>query len=217
MRQLKTSVAGLALLSGILLTSAASADSVTLKSADGTVNLIGELIEFNGESYTLRTELGDLSVAASRVLCEGDSCPSFEDITADVAIVGSDAIGLGMMPLLMNGYAASMDAEAELKNTADGQAIATLVGDGEPGLGGARDGVGPLDHALQLTGLVFGGRETALTGSEPFRAVQRSRGNVGIVKASAGKRLHTSPSGQLLYGGISDSSAVPMAVKDNSM
>lgn len=112
------------------MSTSAFAEEVTLKSADGTLNLVGEFIEFKDDNYIIRTSLGDLRVSASRVRCEGAACPAFDTVQADVAIAGSDAIGLGMMPLLMTGFAASMDADAELTNTAAGETLATLIGDG---------------------------------------------------------------------------------------
>ncbi len=128
--QLKTSAAGIALASGLLFSTAAVADQVTLKSADGTVNLVGEFVDFKDDNYIIRTALGDLRISASRVRCEGAACPQFDSVVADVAIAGSDAIGLGMMPLLMTGFAASMDADAEITNTGEGQTLATLISDG---------------------------------------------------------------------------------------
>ncbi len=128
--QLKRTAATTAIVSGAMFATAAVADEVTLKSADGTVNLVGEFIDFKDDNYIIRTALGDLRVSASRVRCEGDACPVFETVSADVAIAGSDAIGLGMMPLLMTGFASSLDADAELTNTGDGETLATLIGDG---------------------------------------------------------------------------------------
>jgi len=106
------------------------AGEVTLKSTDGTINVTGELVEVVDDAYIIQTALGDLRISASRVLCEGESCPQFDDVTADVTIAGSDSIGLGMMPLLMNGYAGTLDADVEQVNTAEGQALSTLIGDG---------------------------------------------------------------------------------------
>ena len=128
--KLKTSATCVALASGMMLATAAVADQVTLKSADGTVNLVGDFVEFKDDNYVIRTALGDLRISASRVRCEGAACPQLNDVTADVQIAGSDTIGLGMMPLLMSGFAATLDADAELVNTAAGQTIATLVSDG---------------------------------------------------------------------------------------
>lgn len=107
------------------------ADEVTLKSSDGTVNLVGEFVDFSDGHYVIKTGLGDLRVAAARVNCEGDACPVFETASADVTITGSDTIGLGIMPLLMAGYASHLDAEASVVATSnDGEILASFVGDG---------------------------------------------------------------------------------------
>lgn len=58
------------------------------------------------------------------------ACPSFDGFSADVTIVGSDSIGQGMMPLLMTGFAASINADAELTNASAGETVATLIDDG---------------------------------------------------------------------------------------
>ncbi|MDA8586196.1 phosphate ABC transporter substrate-binding/OmpA family protein [Rhodobacteraceae bacterium] len=130
--QLKATAACIALASGLMFSNAAFAEQVTLKSADGTVNLVGDFVDFTDDNFIIMTPLGELRISASRVRCEGAACPQFgsETVSADVEIAGSDTIGLGMMPLLMTGFAASMDADAELKNTGAGQTLATLIGDG---------------------------------------------------------------------------------------
>ncbi|GFE64447.1 phosphate ABC transporter substrate-binding/OmpA family protein [Litoreibacter roseus] len=120
-----------ALLGAALITLSANAGEVALKSADGTVNLVGEFIDFKDDNYIIRTALGDLRISASRVRCEGADCPKFETETADVRIAGSDTVGLGLMPLLMSGYASYLDAEASISNTAqEGVMLANFVGDG---------------------------------------------------------------------------------------
>ncbi len=128
--KLKTTAAGVALASGMMFSTAALAEQVTLKSTDGTSTVVGEFIEFKDETFIIRTALGNMRVAASRVICEGAACPQFDNIQADVAIAGSEAIGLGMMPLLMTGFAATMDADAELTNTSAGETLATVIADG---------------------------------------------------------------------------------------
>lgn len=110
---------------------AALAEEVTLKSSDGTVNLIGEFVDFVDDNYIIRTALGELRISAARVRCEGAACPTFDTTAADVVFAGSDTVGLGMMPLLLSGYASHLDAEASLKATETaGEMIAELVGDG---------------------------------------------------------------------------------------
>lgn len=109
---------------------AAAAEEVTLKSPDGTVNLIGEFVEFTNNTYVVRTALGDISVSAARVSCEGPGCPVIETASADVTFAGSDTVGLGIMPLLLSGYAAFLGAEATSTETGvEGQVLTTLVGE----------------------------------------------------------------------------------------
>jgi phosphate transport system substrate-binding protein len=121
---------GLLMSGAALFPAVASAGEVTLKSPDGTVNLVGEFVEFKDNTYVIRTALGDLSISASRVSCQGADCPTFETATADIAFAGSDTVGLGVMPLLLSGYAAFLGAEATPTETGvEGQILATLVGD----------------------------------------------------------------------------------------
>jgi len=129
-KELKTTVAGIALASAFLVPSASLAQDVTLVSTDGTINVTGEFVAFENDTYVLRTALGDLRIASSSVICEGAACPTFDTVTADVSIIGSEAIGVGMMPLLMTGFAASLDADAEITNTSADETIATLISDG---------------------------------------------------------------------------------------
>ncbi|MEM6941824.1 MAG: phosphate ABC transporter substrate-binding/OmpA family protein [Pseudomonadota bacterium] len=119
-----------ALMMGTVIPTLAAADDVVLKSADGSINLSGELVEFTDQFYVLRTTLGDLRVSAERVRCEGDGCPALEEIDADIVLAGSDTLGQGLMPLLMQGYAAQIDAEATVTATANASEVtAAFVGD----------------------------------------------------------------------------------------
>ena len=128
--KLRGMVSAVALAATIAVPSATVAQEVTLKSADGTVNLVGDFVEFTDNNYVIRTGLGDLRISASRVSCEGDACPTFDAVEADVVIAGSDTVGLGVMPLLLSGYAAFLGAEATVTATdTDGEILAELIGD----------------------------------------------------------------------------------------
>ena len=125
----KTSCAAVMIAAG-LTPWAASADEVNLLSADGPVNLVGEFVEFADDNYVIRTSLGELRIAASRVRCEGEACPTFETATADINIKGSDTVGLGMMPLLLSGYATFLEAEASIVSTSvEDEVLANFVGE----------------------------------------------------------------------------------------
>lgn len=103
---------------------------VTLQSSDGTVNMTGEFVAFQDNAYIIATALGELRVAANRVSCLGEACPDLNAGDADIVISGSDTIGVGLMPLLLEGYAGSIGAAAELGNVGTSNDIfATLTGD----------------------------------------------------------------------------------------
>ena len=128
--KLKMTTGGLALMAGLAAPMSAMADDVVLRSTDGTINVTGELVEVSNGSYVVRTALGELSIAVSRVVCEGDACPSDNNVASDVIVVGSESMGLRLMPLLMAGYADSMGAESDVVNTSRETAVATLISDG---------------------------------------------------------------------------------------
>lgn len=139
------------------------AKDVVLKSADGSINLAGDLLEFTDQFYVLRTSLGDLRVSAERVRCEGDGCPVFETVEANVTIAGSDTVGLGLMPLMMEGYAAHIDADAAVATTSNpAEVVASLVG--EQGYG---DDIGAIK--ISSTG-----------SSDAFKALQDGSAQLGM-------------------------------------
>ncbi|WP_394178882.1 substrate-binding domain-containing protein [Yoonia maritima] len=118
------------LASSLTIAGMAHAGEVTLSSGDGTVNMTGEFIDFQDNAYIIATALGELRVAASRVSCSGASCPTFDTVETDITIGGSDVVGSGLMPLLLEGYAGALNAAASLGNTGqNGELIATLTAD----------------------------------------------------------------------------------------
>ena len=126
----RAALSALAIAAACAMPTAAVSEVVQLKSADGTIDLKGEYVDFQDDHYIIRTALGDLRIDAARVRCEGEVCPVFETAKADLVIQGSDTVGLGLMPLLVAGYATSLDAEASIRATErEGQIIADLVGD----------------------------------------------------------------------------------------
>ncbi|MBM7067285.1 phosphate ABC transporter substrate-binding/OmpA family protein [Actibacterium sp. 188UL27-1] len=106
------------------------AQEVQLMSSDGTVNVTGELIDFEENTYRIRTALGEFRFAANRVRCVGDACPDLSQDEVDIIVSGSDEVGAGLMPLLLEGYSGARNAEATLRNTAlPGQLVANLISD----------------------------------------------------------------------------------------
>lgn len=71
---------------------AADDGTVVLKSGDGTT-FSGELLDFDGTNYTLKTVVGVLTIRSEFVTCEGASCPSDkaeEQVDRTVSLISGD-------------------------------------------------------------------------------------------------------------------------------
>jgi phosphate transport system substrate-binding protein len=139
------------------------AQTVTLRSSDGSVNITGPLIRFDGKTYTIRRGAnGELNLSVSEFSCISDSCP---DPNA-FGIHGSNTIGAELMPRLIEGYAKSLGGRVKISNGAapevaeikvfrsDGKNLATIdlqahgSGTATPGLTGRKALIGMASRAL---------------------------------------------------------------------
>jgi phosphate transport system substrate-binding protein len=104
-------VAAALALAGALAARPAAAEVVTLSSLDGSIVLRGELLEFNGEVFQLQTPLGEFRLDALKVTCAGPGCPPPELLQSVFRIAGSNAMGVQLMPALIESFAFSLDAD----------------------------------------------------------------------------------------------------------
>ena len=101
----------------ICLPALAGAQEINLKSSDGAVNLSGELIEYQDNVYVIRSQFGPLRVNSDLVDCFGEACPNVDVFNNEVTIAGSDTIAMGLMPVLLSGYAGHLDADQQITET----------------------------------------------------------------------------------------------------
>ena len=94
--------AALFLFSGVL---AAVAQDVTLTSRDGSVEITGTLLGYDGEFYRVETVYGELTVDGSGVLCEGPGCPNLTAFVAELRLSGAETMGAVLMPALIEAFA----------------------------------------------------------------------------------------------------------------
>ena len=88
------------------------------------------MMGFEEDSYRIKTNLGEVSISTEGFTCSGDGCPSTVKTEADVVIGGSDTVGVGLMPLLLDGYAGAVGAAAEITDTGKpNEILASLVGE----------------------------------------------------------------------------------------
>lgn len=83
----------------------ASAQDVTLVSRDGSIEISGTLLGFDGEFYRVETIYGELTVDGSGVNCSGPACPNLEEFVAELSISGAATMGQVLMPALIEGFA----------------------------------------------------------------------------------------------------------------
>ena len=82
-----------------------AAQDVTLTSPDGTVEVNGTLLGYDGDFYRVETIYGELTVDGSGVICAGPACPDLQNYVAELSISGSATIGEVLMPALIEGFA----------------------------------------------------------------------------------------------------------------
>lgn len=90
----------------------AAAQDIALVSRDGSFELEGTLISFDGEFYQLDTIYGPLTVDGLGVTCEGPGCPDLEAYVAEVTISGAEAMGAVLVPALLESFAAQRGLRA---------------------------------------------------------------------------------------------------------
>ncbi|MDG4647035.1 phosphate ABC transporter substrate-binding/OmpA family protein [Roseibacterium sp. SDUM158017] len=84
---------------------AAAAQDVELRSFDGTVELEGNLVAYDGAYYQIDTVYGLLTVSAEGVSCAGPGCPDLTSFVAEARISGAATVAEGLLPELIDAFA----------------------------------------------------------------------------------------------------------------
>lgn len=99
--------AGLAALLFWTMTAALWAQDVTLTSRDGTIEVSGTLLGFDGDFYRMDTIYGELTLDGTGVICAGPGCPDLQNYIARLKVSGSATVGDVLMPALIEAFALS--------------------------------------------------------------------------------------------------------------
>ncbi len=130
-RALKTLLATTGL-STLMLGAVANAEPVTLETLDKSVSIAGDLLEFDGQTYVVRTAIGTVSIATDFVTCGGPGCPEAEPDDSQFSIAGSRSLTDELIPALVNGYGQSVGADL-MKEIQNGNSTTYEVSTGERG------------------------------------------------------------------------------------
>jgi len=104
-----------------------SAEVVTLNSLDGTVSMTGDLLGFDGDTYQLNMQMGEISVDAAQVECEGPGCPNLLAALSSFSIAGSEEIGNNLLPTLIEVFALERGGDIDVTIEADGTKIYNVL------------------------------------------------------------------------------------------
>ncbi len=149
---------------------AALAQDVELRSLDGTVELEGNLISYDGAFYRLDTVYGALTVAADGVSCAGPGCPDLATFVAEARIAGAATVAEGLLPALLEAFAESRGMTLQI----EAEEPATYVLTREDSAPAARFTVAPGTTDDGFLALLNGEADIALALREPSVAELRA-------------------------------------------
>lgn len=88
----------------------ATAQDVTLRSTDGSIVLEGALLDYDGAFYQIETIHGLITISGDGMTCDGTECPNPDTYVAEIRIAGAETIAQSLLPVLLEGFAASRSA-----------------------------------------------------------------------------------------------------------
>ncbi|MEM9428828.1 MAG: phosphate ABC transporter substrate-binding/OmpA family protein [Pseudomonadota bacterium] len=139
----------------------AAAQMVTLRSADGSLSLRGDLKDYDGETYILETAVGPIPIAAAGVFCDGDACPAQDQTSASFRILASKGLEQGLILALIEDYSLATDTDIQISADGRDRTEVTLTHfDGELA---ATILVEPVDTQRAFEGLAISEATVALT------------------------------------------------------
>ena len=147
------------------------AQDVTLSSTDGSIELSGSLLGFDGEFYRIESDYGALTVSADGVRCAGPGCPDLQAFVAELRFAGPARISEVLLPQVIEAFAVSRGFGFGLSVTATGRTY-TLSRDDGSVAGRFLVEAARSDEAF-LT-LLNGDADIALTLREPLELEQRA-------------------------------------------
>lgn len=146
----------------VALYSMAQAGPVKLTTEDASVQINGELLDFDGETYHVQTAIGVVSVSIEMVNCEGAACPSLVPESSEFFIAGSQALADSLIPQLIEDYG----------KTNEGKVVLASNGSESKSFNVVESAVGRADITLRSTN-TKSGLDSLLNGESNFALATR--------------------------------------------
>ncbi|WP_411891135.1 substrate-binding domain-containing protein [Yoonia sp. SDW83-1] len=173
--------------------------AVMLTAPDSSMNIAGKIDAVEGDHYIIQTEgLGMMQIRTEGVTCSGPGCPSglilkasatapspaaprVNPASARVRFAGSDTVGLGLLPYLMEDYADFLGATAQKTDLSETETYMRYVnasGVEVTSLFANSTGSGDAFDALEVRGAEFGMASRPAKDSEAARLIAAGAGEV---------------------------------------
>lgn len=111
----------------------AVAQEVLLRGKQSQLNISGTLVSAEGGMFVVRTAIGEFEIERKLVTCEGSGCPKRRGPAFALDLASESSLARGLIPILAEGYAASLDAEAIATDAAGNPVDPAAAGPGEDG------------------------------------------------------------------------------------
>lgn len=144
-----------------------AARDIVLRAKDGSLELSGTLLSFDGENYRVRSKFGDISVASAEVECISEFCPHADGHAPEFRLTGAPLISRVLVPALIEGFARTENYTSTRQEVDANQLILALSDTKDDALI-ARFVITSSDSADGYAGLTLGDTNIALTTRAPL-------------------------------------------------
>lgn len=148
----------------------ALAQDVTLTSTDGSIELSGSLLGFDGEFYRLQSDYGPLTVSADGVNCGGPGCPDLQAFVAEIRFTGPPSLTEVLLPQIIETFALNRGLDLIQTIATDGSGSIELGRN--DGTIAARFFIETLSSDAAFLALINDEADVALTLREPLELEQ---------------------------------------------
>lgn len=111
----------------ILSTHSLAAQDVVLTSRDGSVEIVGTLLGYDGEFFRVDSIYGELTVDGSGVLCSGPGCPDLGSYVAEITVSGPLSMSDVLFPALLKAFAVHQDYSLTQLQNETGESVFQLA------------------------------------------------------------------------------------------
>ena len=171
----RSAAGGLAAL--LLSIVSATAEEVTITSAQGNLVLTGRIAGFDGTYLDIESPHGPLTLAYAGVTCAGADCPDLESYVPQLRLSGEPRLASLLLPALIDGFARDRGLKLIQEDTDGGALNITLIEDAGPVL---LVNLRNSQSAEAFADLLTYDSDVALTFRDPLPDEQARAAEVGI-------------------------------------